>query len=469
MKIRESTVGPLLGYTTDVQARVWLRGDLQLTSDGHGRAFGVAQVRQKGSKKFGATRYIPLHPHFDMTGVLVLTGLKAQTEYEYRAGWFLADTEMENLDDTQLLDWSDITPVEFRSGTTKSALPRSYVIGSCRYLLKLFGGSFWDERGDKIFRSILDQITSGRTVDACLMIGDQIYADDLKGLGQDASVDDYLLRYRTVFSQKYFRALTARVPTYMILDDHEIEDNWPTKASDKDWVTLYPAAIHAYQIYQCSHSPLFDVDNNGRITGTLNRFWYTFQDGCCDWFMMDCRNERIWSPDPAKRQMVSENQMKALLYWLGNGSGRAKMIVTSVPFFPDLKTEIEDKWGGFVRERTRILDFILDQKIRKVVFVSGDVHCSFSAELSSPQDPDFKIISVVSSSFFWPYPHMSESSFVLKGRLPSDSGNVYEVARASRVNSTDNFARLDVGEDGVSISYYERKGELLGKTIVRSF
>jgi alkaline phosphatase D len=71
----------------------------------------------------------------------------------------------------------------------------------------------------------------------------------------------------------------GRVPTYMVLDDHEIEYNWPSKATQKDLVMLYPHAIHSYQIYQCSHSPLFGLDENNRLNGTPDYFWYSFQDG----------------------------------------------------------------------------------------------------------------------------------------------------------------------------------------------
>jgi alkaline phosphatase D len=288
-------------------------------------------------------------------------------------------------------------------------------------------------------------------------------------LFQDTKIDQFLSRYRAAFSQDYFRKVTARIPTYMVLDDHEIEDNWPTKATDKDWVTLYPAAIHSYQIYQCSHSPLYDVDNEGRLTGTLVKFWYQFSDGCCDWFVMDSRNERVWSDDVQKRRMIKQSQMKALLNWLDDGSGKVKVVVTSVPFFPDLESESEDKWGGFEAERTQILDFILARKIRKVVILSGDVHCSFSVELTSPADPSFKVLSIVSSSFFWPYPHMDEGDLVLKGPLKTTSAGKYQVGNASKVYSTDNFARLEFDPNGVGISFFERKGDPLGGKVYRKF
>jgi alkaline phosphatase D len=468
MKIQKPTVGPIVGYTTPNQVRLWLRGDFQKTPDGYRRCFGVARLKGQNGVVYGDPKYVKMPPHFDMTGVCAFTGLTADTVYEYQIGWFFAETSLPNLDATQELDWTNAATGSFRTVSPVGAASRSYAVGSCRYLLRLFGGLLFDERGDKTFLSILKQIEAGTRIDGLVMVGDQIYADDLNFVSPDTAIDDYLTRYRSVFSQPYLRQLMASVPTYMVLDDHEIEDNWPSKADDEDWTTLYPAAIHAYQIYQCSHSPLFELGDDGRIDGTLDKFWYSFQDGCCEWFVMDSRTERKWNENSKRRSMISRSQMEALLAWLGDGSGQVKMVVTSVPFFPDLEEESDDKWGGFVTERSEILDYILTNKVRKVVFLSGDVHCSFSAELTSPADPAFKVVSVVSSSFFWPYPHMDEGGFVLKGKLTvPKNGNDYRVVSASEVFDTDNFGRLDITPNQIAISFFERKGEQLGKTVTR--
>lgn len=468
MKIQAPTVGPIVGYTTTDQVRLWLRGKFQKTPDGYCRCFGVARLRESGVADFAPPKYVKLPPHFDMTGVCVFTGLQPETAYEYQAGWFFAETDLDNLNKSKCLDWSNAFSGMFCTGTVNPIKPRSYIVGSCRYLLKLFGGDIFDDRGDKTFYSVLEQICKGKQVDALVMVGDQIYADDLNFLAPDTALDQFLDRYRTVFAQPYLLKLMSQVPTYMVLDDHEIEDNWPSKACNKDWLKLYPMAIHAYQIYQCSHSPLFDLDA-GRITGTLDHFWYSFQDGCCDWFVMDSRTERTWDKDPKRRRMLKRTQMDAFLKWLKCGSGRVKLIVTSVPFFPDIKSESDDKWSGFLAERTEILDTIFKEEIRKVVFLSGDVHCSLTAELTSPKDKDFKVISVVSSPFFWPYPHMDDRDFVLEGKLKSNSKSVYQVGGASDVFSTDNFARVDVDTQGIKISFYKRKGGQLGQTIWKTF
>jgi alkaline phosphatase D len=297
-----------------------------------------------------------------------------------------------------------------------------------------------------------------------LMIGDQIYADDLRFFGKDVTVDDFLERYRLVFSQPGIRALMARVPTYMILDDHEIEDNWPSRATSKDRLTMYPHAVHAYQIYQCSHSPVFDTKRSGGLSGTLQHFWYQFSDGCTDWFVLDVRTER--SLGKKGLTIISEVQMNALFAWLADKSGKIKFIVSSVPFIPDLNNDGDDKWGAFLTQRDKVIAHIAAHDIPKVVFVSGDVHSSFTCELEAVELPQFKIHQIVSSSFFWPYPHMGENDFAFGAELKSSYTGKYLVRLTSEVHSEDNFARIDAETEQIHVTFYSRKGELLGKPSV---
>ena len=173
----------------------------------------------------------------------------------------------------------------------------------------------FDGRGDKTFRSILRQIEDGRALDKLLMIGDQIYADDLKVIAQDEKVDQYLSRYRDVFTQKHIRKLMSNVSTYMTLDDHEIENNWPSDANSKDMMVKYPAAIHAYQIYQVSHSPILPTNDDGKLVGVPDKYYYRFRDGCCDFFVTDTRTER----DHKEDEIISDRQMNELLEWLDDG------------------------------------------------------------------------------------------------------------------------------------------------------
>lgn len=471
MKISLPTVGPIVGYTTDLGSRIWLRGEFQMGEGGVRRCYGVVRYREKGGADWSEPLFNKLEAHFDVTGVFVIEGLQALREYEYQAGWFFADADLDKVKkmDAAIFQWPPGSH-DFRSGTADGAQPRSYAVGSCRYLLRLFGGAVFDERGDKCFSSILDQVLNPdnpRPLHGMLMIGDQIYADDLRFFGKDVTVDDFLERYRMVFSQPGIQKLMARVPTYMILDDHEIEDNWPSRATPKDRLTMYPHAVHAYQIYQCSHSPIFSTKPGGGLSGTLPHFWYKFSDGCADWFVLDVRTERALGKKGPK--VINDTQMGALLEWLADGSGRIKFIVSSVPFIPDLNSDGDDKWGAFVQQRDQVIAHIFDRAIRKVVFVSGDVHSSFTCQLEAPDNPQFLIHQVVSSSFFWPYPHMGEKDFAFGKPIASAAPRRYTVKLTSEVHTEDNFARIDAAVDGLQVSFYSRKGEPLAAPNVLKF
>lgn len=463
--VQRFTVGPLLGAVSTKTARLWGRGP-ELRSDGSvRRVFGAARLRRAGGQ-FGPPQYFKLNPNFDLTGVTVFQNLRADTEYEYQMGAILSDVEFGDLGAAEP-DWEGAHHGGFRTASNDRGASRSFVFGSCRYLLKLFGGAWFDDRGDKTFRSINEQIDNGKRTDQVLMLGDQIYADDLNFLFPDQGVDEYLRRYRDVFSTKHFAQLVSRVPTYMTLDDHEIEDNWPAGASSQDFMRKFPAAMHAYLTYQLSHSPLFDFGADGRLIGDPGRYWYQFEDGCCQFFVMDTRTERLYGDEGERRRIIGSGQIAALKDWLADGSGRVKVVASAVPFFPDLEGPGRDRWDSFSAQRNEILDHIREHQIRRVVFLSGDVHSSMSAELRHSADASFKVVSVVSSPFYWPYPHSFAGDFQLSGTLAHAGG--YRLQRAGPIHSTDNFARVTAHPDRIRVEFFKRKGKRLGAVKTHTF
>ncbi|NEP73672.1 MAG: alkaline phosphatase family protein [Okeania sp. SIO2G4] len=469
MKVKPLTVGPILGAVTGDTARIFGRGEYKLSSNKKSvlPCVGVARIRALDSSDYDPPIFFKMSPAFDTSGVAVFDELSSETEYEYQIGYFLQ--KKEEVDQANInLDWSKAHTKQFQTASTDPKKSRSFIFGSCRYLLKLFG-SWFDDRGDKTFESILKQINSGTTTNSLLMVGDQIYADDLNAIGADRTIEEFFSRYQETFTQPHIRELMGQIPTYMTLDDHEIEDNWPSKASPKDWVTLFPVAIHAYITYQMSHSPLFEiVDDKADVIGSPSKLWYKFTDGCCDFFVTDTRTERdeAESCDPAfeEREIINEDQFEALKKWLADGSERVKFVASAVPFFPDFKKTELDKWSGYLHQRTELLEFIRTNKIKRVVFLSGDVHCSMSAELLCEEDPDFKIISLISSAFFWPYPHKS-GSFQLSGKLKTTSltSHSYTVTNAGPAHFDDNFSRVTCDLNSLKFQVFQRLGKLLGE------
>lgn len=454
MEVHPLTVGPIVGHTTSTFTRIFGRADLSIYDGRPRKAHGVIQYRKAGDNAFSKPIYFKMNPNFDLSGVVILDGLDESSNYEYQVGWFFSDVETKEIDVRKLLNWRNIDTYSFRTGSKDNTQSRTIAFGSCRYVLRLFGGTWWDDRSDRTFKSILEQADKENSVDQVIMCGDQIYADDLNALGADDALDEFNTRYRKVFTTPNMRQLMSRIPTYMTLDDHEIEDNWPESANRKDWVFKFPAAIHSYSTYQASHSPLFEITGN-RITGSPTHLWYSYSDGCCDVFVTDTRTERNLDPDC--REMIGPNQFKSLLDWLDDGSGRVKIIVTSVPPY---ESESDDKWHGFTNQRDEIFEWIRIKQISKVVFLSGDVHASMSSQVEL--DDATTVTSIVSSAFFWPYPHPFRRSFKLSGKIPSSTASTYKVVKASKVLPTDAFTKLTVSVDGVKIEFYSRKNKLLG-------
>jgi len=462
MKIKPLTVGPIVGETTPKRARIWGRGEAHIVDGRLRRCFGIVRWREYGSNDYIKTQYFKMNPNFDLTGIAIIEKLDPNTYYEYDVGYFYSDAEFEDVP-VKDPDWDDASTGYFKTASDIETDPRTLVIGSCRYLLQTFLGDIFDDRGDKTFRSINQQIDDdGAEIDQLIMMGDQIYADDLNILNPDATIPEFYKRYRNAFTQEHIRTLMSRVSTYMTLDDHEIENNWPKKSTSTDWKTLFPNAIHAYQAYQLSHSPCIPV-RGGKLSGTLQKLWYKYTDGCCDFFVTDSRTERNLG-DATAREIIGVQQMQALKRWLGDGSGKVKIVVTSVPFFPDTSSEKDkDKWSAFKMQRQEILSHIDSRQIEKVVFFSGDVHASFSGELILQSG--IKIVSVISSAFFWPYPHPSARKFKLKGVIDGGSAGECALANFTPIVGDDNFTKVRVTPSQMQVEVFERKGKSCHKVI----
>ncbi len=141
------------------------------------------------------------------------------------------------------------------------------------------------------------------------MTGDQIYVDDLNIIAPDRELKEILQKYRVAFSQINIASLMSSLPTYMILDDHEIEDNWPANKSNSDDY-LYANAIRAAgEVIRPGHSPAHALSSDGLINKRLDKYWYQFTDGDIEWFVTDSRTRRNLSAND--RRMLDVEQEHA--------------------------------------------------------------------------------------------------------------------------------------------------------------
>jgi alkaline phosphatase D len=397
-----------------------------------------------------------------MSDVIVLKGLQADTPYEYQAGWITTLSPTHTVETVQELplQWPrQIYPL--RTPSSKTGTPRAYIVGSCRYLRITAGTPSNPQNGDRTFAGInrvVDQTYP--KVSAVLMMGDQVYLDDLNIVAPDRTAKDILFKYRTAFSQPHIGKLMSCVPTYMILDDHEIEDNWPANKNRHD-ETLYENAMEAYSLYQASHGPAHELLHDGTLSQPLKKYWYLFAHGDIEWFVTDSRTRRNLSAHD--RRILDEEQEQSLLKWLIDSPARVKFVVTSVLFYPDRKINTADAWQAFPAQRLRVLETIRNHGIRNVIFMSGDVHGSMTCRLTHSQDPGFEVHTIVSSPFCNSnlLPFATAASFVFNKPMARTPSGEYRYELTSKVVSQDNFARLYVTAQSVQVTFHDRDGHVL--------
>ncbi|KOX99400.1 alkaline phosphatase D family protein [Pseudomonas nunensis] len=452
------TVGPIIGHTTTNHVRIFLRGDIQDDAP----VFAGIRYRRLGEERWSKGVFAKLSRLRDMSDVIGLNLLYGNTEYEYQAGWFSPMSPVHTVETVQELPLQWPREVyRFRTRSSKSALPRAYIVGSCRYLRMTAGIASAPHLGDRIFASITQLAEQAiPPISAMLMTGDQIYVDDLNRIAPDREYKEILSKYRVAFSQPHISKLMSGTPTYMILDDHEIEDNWPAnKSKDDDY--LYKNAISAYELYQASHSPAHELLADGQISRQAEQYWYQFAEGDIEWFVTDSRTRRNLSADD--RRILDDEQEQALLKWLIHSPARVKFVVTSVMFYPDRKKLGDDAWKAFPEQRLRLLETIRTQRIQNVIFVSGDVHGSLTSRLTHSEDRDFEVHTIVSSPLCNSklLPYASESTFILDQPLARTAAGEYRHALTSKVVSQDNFAHLVVEAKQVRVNYHDREGKLL--------
>jgi alkaline phosphatase D len=301
----------------------------------------------------------------------------------------------------------------------------------------------------------------------------------------------------------------------MILDDHEIEDNWSQdRLGDAGKQHLFNVAIGAYQSYQWSHGP--------RTYGRL--LYYAFECAGYPVFVLDTRTQRYKDDQPGLRDnhllgrpsldpVNHPGQLQRLLDWLTAQQDRAgnvpKFVVTSSVFVPNAieerldpaadaflagaaptpppdaeaglyqfnraRRENSDSWPAYPVTRLALLRHIVQGKIQNVVFLAGDVHCSNVAEIEFEGAGDLKAFSVTSSAFYWPFPFADgdPNGYVHDSRADGQR-DPFPVLQTSAVmhyrsfgyTQEDNFTRVDLDRAAATLTVrvLDREGNLVTVT-----
>lgn len=535
--LRAPGLGPIVGHTTESSSRIWIRAEEAQDSGAdiapHRRTLGVIAIVRKGGRRPRSRRvhYFRLRREYDRTGTFTLGDeagladdspsepLQPDLEYEVRVGTLTVDDPNPNEDSIPSAElaerlpdprvwWEELLalPPErseailktFPSTADTAKVPLSFIVGSCRY-----PGLLWQAKhSDAIFEPMHEEAQGNngrRAAEFVLMVGDQIYADMLNRrfpIVRADTFEEFQERYHTAFGSLHMRRLLRHVPTYMILDDHEIEDNWrQDRICTAEKRALFQLAINAYRSYQWVHGP----------TRYGDRLFYDFACGGYPFFVLDTRTQRFLD-DVADhlddnhllgRPSLAEeepSQLDFLLHWLEHCQKERgnvpKFIVSSSVFVPNpvraregrkgepaqrIKWKEEsDSWPAFPTTRRAILKTLIDKNIQNVVFVSGDIHCSNVAEISfsgSQSARMLKAFSITSSAFYWPFPFADgEPSSFVHDSTAEGQEDTFDLDSTHKMNyrawnftQVDNYCRVDVDPErhAVVIRAFNDDGDLI--------
>lgn len=392
------TLGPIIGHTTTDSVKIWLRGEEG--SDGT-KPIAAVDLFKDGQRV--QSRYEPLGAQLDYCGVVAFGNLKAGTEYEVRADClhFPADqAPAVGIEAPQAVATSPAT----RTGNVRTAVADArkirFIFGSCRWQETTPPMAFSMREGDIPFETMA-RLHRDNPYDFLMLIGDQVYTDAMAPLKTRETAESIFDLYRATYKMRRFRKFTGKVPTYMILDDHEIEDDWSRNrlesGGDKER-KRFEITMRAYQAYQNLRNP--DTDVPGEPDA---RLWYTFQRGVFPFFVLDNMTQK-WTKAVGNRKqtILGETQWNALTAWLStHRDAPVKFIVTPEPVFLDRKDKkVPDKWPNFEEERARLLHYIRKEGIKNVVLLGGAVHNTSLSRMTCNQDPEFEMHSLVSSPIY---------------------------------------------------------------------
>lgn len=412
-------VGPIMRYLTPTSVTFMGQGDLP--HHGHHLPFHIGHSHKKENIGVALLTSVldsaPLTPgHLEKfampvddvhVGHVTLNNLLPGQKYNLKIGYASVKTHHESGKDSSSskhgalsydqLDWTHAHDISFVTPSIEFSKTFSIIGGSCRRIgLENFVTNHfmhWITDGDQTFSAMLQNIQEakvrGENTDCIVWHGDQIYADATGGaLVPAKSFDDYVKLYEKAFSQPHIRELfeKAMAPFLMMMDDHECWNDVDAEQMEKHYVQA-AAALKAYALFQ-------------RIFGkNTSTHWFTSSNGL-DIFHTNSRMERY----PSRKQIISVEQMGALKEWVSDPSrsDRIKMIVTSVPFF--LLPGSDDSWAGYNEQRLELIDYLIKNNIRHVMFMSGDAHCQndgmFKAYTPDGTDTGYAFLEVLVSGIF---------------------------------------------------------------------
>ncbi len=313
-----------------------------------------------------------------------------------------------------------------------------------------------------------------------LLAGDQIYSDATAGLFDPKVLDErFRIPHERRGGSRGAKAVMQRLDldVQMMLDDHEIQDNWAPNDPDMEGTLTGKTALElgrsAYFLYErCSPKPKANI-------------WHKLNHRGLPFFLADARTEREGRSAAAWRQskIMHARQFGKLCSWLlaPKHEGLPKFVMTASAVLPRrliMKQQPScalrsDAWDGYPRSLLSLLKFICDHEIKGLVFLSGDEHLSslVRARVTCLDTArQCTLHSIHSSSLFAPYPFangvpgdfITSDSFDFSFQLSTGRLHRYRCEAETKFFPGDGFAVLSAQRNApdwlLRIKFYDAAG-----------
>lgn len=259
-----------------------------------------------------------------------------------------------------------------------------------------------------------EKIADRKDVDAVLHLGDYIYEYGRGKYGDTTirknlppyeiiSLSDYRTRHASYRTDKGLRLMTQQHPLIAIWDDHEVaNDSYKSGAqnhqADKegDYQKRKDAAKQAYYEW-------IPIRENTRL-------YRSFSYGpMADILMLDERLEGRTKPvdsltDPRyndDRTMLGAEQLEWLEKGMKDSKATWKVIGNQVMLadvylskvYPNRPRNL-DSWDGYPAEKKKIKDFIVENNLKDIIFLTGDTHASWAIEAATDVKKGYKPFAI---------------------------------------------------------------------------
>lgn len=249
-----------------------------------------------------------------------------------------------------------------------------------------------------------EKIADREDVDAVLHLGDYIYEYGRGKYGDTTirknlpayeivSLSDYRTRHSQYRLDKGLRKVSQQHPMIAIWDDHEVANNAYTEGAqnhqpDKegDFQKRKNAAVKAYYEWM----PIREGGKHYRS--------FSYGD-LADLVMLDERLEGKTKPADSltaadytseSRSMLGAEQLQWMESQLQKSKAVWKILGNQVMFadvelsivYPNMPRNL-DSWDGYPAEKKKLKDFILQNKLKDVIFLTGDTHASWAIEVAT--------------------------------------------------------------------------------------